>query len=460
VWDWVDQSIYAKDDKGRTYWASGFDLNPEHGDGSVVGDGVIGADRTPDPEYYELQKVYSPVVFEGNPASGKLSVVNRYDFKDLSGLDFDWVLNSDGVQVASGTLAGVPAAAGTSQPLPIKLPTIARRDGAELILTVRAKARDAAVKGVQAGSIVGWSQFVLAAPAHKVGAKPVHAIKPVRSGDEINLTSAAASLSVDAKTGLVRYSANGKTLLKGGMPNFWRGLTDNDEGTGLDKTHAVWKQFTEHRVVRAVDVGADKVKVLYSFGAGAVHWETAYSMTADGVVHVVATFTPLAEELPDPLRLGLRFDSAPAFDTVSWYGRGPQESYGDRKTGYAIGLYKGKVADQYRNYIRPQESGNKTDVRWLSLSDAAGGGLKVAGSIPLSFNALAFPYEDLYLRPRGTWKSSEIAPHGDGTLLIDLARTGVGGDTGWSLEGRPHMKYRVKLEPATYSFTITPNAAK
>jgi len=99
-------------------------------------------------------------------------------------------------------------------------------------------------------------------------------------------------------------------------------------------------------------------------------------------------------------------------------------------------------------------------VRWLSLSDAAGGGLKVAGSIPLSFNALAFPYEDLYLRPRGTWKSSEIAPHGDGTLLIDLAQTGVGGDTGWSLEGRPHMKYRVKLEPATYSFTITPNAAK
>jgi beta-galactosidase len=456
VWDWVDQSVYAKDDKGRSYWASGFDLNPERGDGSVVGDGVVRSDRVPDPEYYELQKVYSPVVFEGNPASGKLSVVNRYDFKDLSGLDLDWVLDRDGVQVAAGTLAGVRAAPGTSQSLPIKLPAIAKRDGAELMLTVRAKARDAGVKGVQAGSIVGWSQFVLAAPAPQVGAKAAGGVKPVRSGDEIKLTSATASLSVDAKTGLVRYSANGKTLLKGGTPNFWRGLIDNDEGAGVTKSHAVWREFTEERVVRAVEAGADKVKVLYSFGAGAVRWETAYSMSADGVVQVSATFTPVAEELPNPLRLGLRFDSAPALETVSWYGRGPHESYADRKTGYAIGLYQGKVADQYHSYIRPQESGNKTDVRWLSLSDAAGGGLKVTGAVPLSVNALAFPYEDLYQHPRGTWKSSDIAPHGDGTLLIDLAQAGVGGDTGWSLEGLPLQKYRIKLQPASYSFTIAP----
>jgi beta-galactosidase len=90
IWDWVDQSVHAKDSKGRTYWASGFDMNPERGDNSVVGDGVVGSDRTPDPEYYELQKVYSPVVFEGDPKSGKLTRVNRYDFRDLSGLDFDW----------------------------------------------------------------------------------------------------------------------------------------------------------------------------------------------------------------------------------------------------------------------------------------------------------------------------------------------------------------------------------
>ena len=117
---------------------------------------------------------------------------------------------------------------------------------------------------------------------------------------------------------------------------------------------------------------------------------------------------------------------------------------------------EGKVADQYHAYSRPMESGNKTDVRWLALTSDSGKGLTVTGDKPLSVNALAFPYEDLYLRKQGTWKSSDIAPHGDGSLLVDLVQTGVGGDTGWSLDGRPLAKYRVKLEPQSYGFTIKP----
>lgn len=422
----------------------------------MVGDGVVRADRSPDPEYYELQKVYSPVVFEGDPGSGKVTVVNRYDFKDLSGLDFGWVMTRDGIEVASGMLEGVRAAAGKSQQVAIRLPARAQHGGAELVLTLRARER--AGNGAQAGGVPGWSQFVLA-PAAPEGAAG-SAVKPVRSGDHIALASATASLDIDARTGLVRYRANGKTLLKGGAPNFWRGLTDNDEGTGGDKTHKVWHDFTEHRQVRAVHVGADQVRVLYTFGAGAAHWETSYSMTPAGEVRVAATFTPLRDDLPDPLRLGLRFDSDAALDTLSWYGRGPQESYADRHTGYAIGRYTGKVADQYHAYIRPQESGNKTGVRWFSLSGAAGAGLKVTGGAPLSFNALAFPYEDLYLRARGSWKSSEIHAHRDGSVLIDMAQAGVGGDTGWSPDGRPYVKYRIPLQAASYGFTIAPLAPK
>lgn len=458
VWDWVDQSVYAKDDKGRSYWASGFDLNPGHGDNSVVGDGVVRADRTPDPEYFELQKVYSPVVFEGDPKSGRVTVVNRYDFLDLAGLDVDWVLTSDGVQVGTGSLGPVRAAAGSRQQVPIKLPSLAQYKNGELILTVRASARTGTAKAVAAHSVVGWSQFVLAAPAPQ--APLAGAVKPVRTGDHITLQANGAALAIDASTGLVRYSAQDQTLLTGGSPNFWRGLTDNDEGTGIERSHAIWRDFSEHRQLRSVDVGADKVTVLYSFGAGAAQWATTYRMAADGALTVTALFTPLEEDLPDPLRLGLRFNSAPSLGTVNWYGRGPQESYADRHTGYAIGLYSGKLADQYHGYIRPQESGNKTDVRWLSLSDQAGGGLKISGARPLSVNALAFPYEDLLLRPRGSWKSSEIVPHGDGSLLVDLAQAGVGGDTGWSQEGRPHTAYRIKLAPASYRFTIAPIATK
>ena len=448
IWDWVDQSVHARDSKGRSYWASGFDINPERGDNSGVGDGLVGADRVPDPEYYQLQKVYSPVAFEGDPKSGKLTVINRYDFRDLSGLDFDWAITRDGVQVAGAKLEGVAAKAGTSQPVAIKLPRIKQGQG-ELVLTVRAKA----------GNVVGWSQFVLASAARNSAVAA--AVKPVRSGDEISLVSARASLKIDATTGLVSYSAGGKTMLKGGAPNFWRGLTDNDEGGAVHKSHTVWKTFSEQRQVRGLEVAADSVKILYSFGAGAAHWTNTYRMSADGVLRVAATFTPLRDDLPDPLRLGLRFDSAPELAKLKWYGRGPQESYADRKSGYAIGLYEGKVADQYHDYIRPQESGNKTDVRWLSLFSEAGAGLTVRGDAPLGMNALAFPYEDLYQRPLATWKSSDIRPHGDGSLLIDMAQLGVGGDTSWLAEsglpyGRAYVKYRIKVAPATYSFTIAP----
>ncbi|WKL57177.1 glycoside hydrolase family 2 TIM barrel-domain containing protein [Asticcacaulis sp. ZE23SCel15] len=455
VWDWVDQTVHAKDDKGRKYWASGFDINPARGDNSVVGDGVVNADRVPDPEYYELQKVYSPVVFEGDPTTGQVTVVNRYDFSDLSGFEFEWALTNNGNLVTTGTFEAGAVKAGTSQAVPINLPMLKVAPGSEQIVTLRAKAKADAIKGVAAGTVLGFSQFI----THKSDAEPVAVavVKPARTGDDISLKSAAATLKVDGKTGLVTYSAGGKTLFKGGAPYFWRGLIDNDEGTRVATSHKIWQTFSEQRQVRSVEVTDSTVKVLYNFGTGAVHWETTYQMQSDGAVKVKSTFTPLRDDLPDPLRLGLRFDSEPSLSDIEWYGRGPQESYVDRQTGYAIGLYKGKVADQYHDYSRPQESGNKTDVRWLTLRDAAGKGVRVTGDQPLSVNALAFPYEDLYLRnPRGTWKSSEIHPHGNGSLLIDLAQAGVGGDTGWSLDGRPLAKYRIKLVPQTYSFTLKP----
>jgi len=454
VWDWVDQTVHGTDARGRAYWASGFDVNPQRGDNSVVGDGIVNADRVPDPEYYELRKVYSPVVFEGDPNSGQVTVVNRYDFSDLSGFDLGWVMTVDGRELTRGPLQAAQVKAGTSESVALRLPKLKIDPAAEVILTISASAKAGAIKGVEAGTVLGFSQFVLHAPE----ARPAiaAAVRPVRTGDVIELKSAQARLTLDEKTGLVTYSADGKTLLTGGAPNFWRGLTDNDEGAGVVRSHRLWKTFSETRQVRAVEVSDEAVSVLYNFGTGAAHWQTTYRMDGDGAVQVTATFTPLRDDLTDPLRLGLRFDSDPSLTGVQWYGRGPQESYADRKTGAAIGLYDGKLADQYHAYSRPQESGNKTDVRWLSLRGENGQGLKVTGDQPLSVNALAFPYEDLLIRPRGTWKSSDIHPHGNGSLLIDLAQTGVGGDTGWSLDGRPMAKYRIRLEPVTYSFTLRP----
>ncbi|UGQ49147.1 glycoside hydrolase family 2 TIM barrel-domain containing protein [Massilia endophytica] len=454
IWDWVDQAMLMKDAKGREYWAQGEDYGPNpRKDSSVVADGLVQADRTPDPEYYELQKVYSPVVFEGDPASGSVRVVNRYDFRDLSGFDFDWTVTRDGVPVAQGRLDGVAAPAqGTGT---VTLPAAARQAAAdgEFILTLRARAKRGSTPGVAEGQMLGFSQFVLQAASPAPAPKWTQAVQGAQGPE---LRAANATLAVDASTGLVRYSSGGRELLQGGSPNFWRAMTDNDQGTGIEKTHAVWRQLSERREVRVLEMSGDTIRVLYNLGAGAARWETSYRMAEDGAVHVTASFTPVRPDLPDPLRIGMRFDSNPALDQLSWYGRGPQESYADRQTGAAIGLYRGKLADQAHPYVRPQETGNKTDVRWLALQDAGGSGLQVTGVKPLSVNALAFPYEDLYPRPRGAWHSSDIQPHGMGSLLIDAVQTGVGGDTGWDARGLPLMKYRIPLKPLSYQFVLAP----
>ncbi len=457
VWDWVDQFVYKTDSKGHRIWASGFDFGPNpRGDMSVVGDGIIQADRTVDPEYFELRQVQSPVVFEGDPASGKITVVNRYDFIDLMGFDFEWEIADDGRALAQGPLGGNTVKAGSRQEVALDLPQVPLTPGTERILTIRAKSKDGAIRGVPAGTVLGFSQFILGRDDKAAQSADTGKVTVRTSADSTILSGGPAKLSVDRATGLVRYAVNGKDLLWTGTPDFWRGLTDNDEGTGLEKSHRIWKEYTEHRRLLSVEATQDSATVSYMLGQGGARFVTTYRMQADGAVAVRASFTPLKDDLPDPLRIGLRFDNDPTLDRIEWYGRGPQESYIDRKTGAAIGRFSGKVADQFHDYARPQETGNKVDVRWFDLSDGAGKGVHITGAQPLSVNAQAFPYEDLYLRPRGAWTSADIVSHGNGSLMIDLVQSGLGGDTGWNTIGRPLVKYRVPLKPMSYSFTISP----
>ncbi|MDG6745709.1 hypothetical protein QCF01_15065, partial [Staphylococcus aureus] len=212
--------------------------------------------------------------------------------------------------------------------------------------------------------------------------------------------------------------------------------------------------FSEHRRLDNMHRDGNAVVVDHDMGVGSVKMETRWTMAPDGAATATVRFTPLRATLPDPLRVGLAFATpGQQFTQLSWFGRGPWESYADRQTGALIARWQGKLADQYHDYARPQESGNKTDVRWLELT-GTGVGLRVTGAQPLSVNALPFPYADLAMKPPAQAHSSDIRPHGDGTLLIDAAQAGVGGDTGWNLDGRAHMPYRIALQPLTYSFTI------
>jgi len=462
IWDWVDQSMYRTTKDGRRYWGDGGEYGPNPGGDIEFGDGLIQPDRTPNPHLYEVQKVLSPIQFEAfDAAAGTVTVRNRHDFRDLSGFSFEWALQENGVIIASGPLPELSTPARATQLLKLPLAGVQRKPGAEYFVTVRAKAKAGAVPLVPAGWVIGWEQFALA--PHAIATPPLAAgaVELTETADVMTLSAGGVSLTLDRRTGLLNaYAKAGAVLLTRGQPNFFRAETDNDTATGTVAQQTPWKVMTRERQLRAIVArrlpgGGAEIVVDHALGAGAARFVTTYTMGGDGTVDVAGLLTPLKSDLPPPVRVGLWFDIPQSLTTVAWYGRGPHESYVDRKTGAAVGLWRGAIAEQNHDYMRPQDTGNKVDVRWLEVS-GAGRGLRVEGRTLLMANALAFPYTDLYRRPPGTWKSSDIVPHGHGTLLIDGAQWGVGGDTTWNHVGQPHMPYRTKLEPIQVAFRLLP----
>ncbi len=468
AWDWVDQSMYRYTNDGRRYWGDGGEYGPNPGGEIEFGDGLLQADRTPNPLLYELRKVYSPIQFDGfDPASGRVTVRNRHDFRDLSGFAFDWVVQEDGVEVASGALATPSVAPHAAALVTLPVAALPRKSGAEYFVTVRVRTRSEAVPLVPAGTLVGFEQFALdrvaerAAPASGTDRGEVR----VANGSGVIVMSVqSTTLEIDRTTGLIRrYARDERALASGGAPHFWRAVTDNDIGIGTDRQLAAWKGMSDTRRVTGVrsrGTGAGgEVTVEFALGDGAATFTTTYTMAGDGSVAVTGFLTPVKTELPPPFRVGLAFALPTDLKTVAWYGRGPHESYTDRKTSAPIGLWRGAIAEQNHDYIRPQETGNKVDVRWMELS-GAGGGLRIAGDRPLMMNALAFPYADLDRHKPGTWKSTDVVPHGQVTLLVDSAQWGVGGDTQWSEFGKPLPHYRTTLTPTRFTVRLTPFAGE
>ncbi len=462
IWDWVDQSMYRKTADGRPYWGMGGEYGPNPGGELDFGDGLLQSDRTPNPQLFELRKVYAPVQFSGfDAATGRLTVANHNDFIDLSRYAFAWQIAEDGVIVARGDLPGLATLPHGHADIALALPPLQRKPGAEYLLTVTAKALDGTA-AVPSGQVIGWEQFAFGPVQPLPLATFAGGVSIADTKGQVRLAAAGAELLVDRRSGLVdRYAAGGKVLLSGGAPNFTRAMTDNDIGTGVTKSHAVWQQASQVRTVETVQSrklqdGRAEVTVRYSVGDGVARFVTRYTMNGDGSLAVDGIMTPIKTDLPDPLRVGLAYRMPSTFDTLEWYGRGPHESYADRKTGAPISLWRGRIAEQNHDYMRPQETGNKVDVRWLEVSRPGAPGLRVDGAAALSMNVLAFPYEDLSRRPPGTRRSADIVPHGEVSLLIDAAQVGVGGDDQWTPGGRALPRYRIAPGPVQYAFTLKP----
>ncbi len=444
----------------ETFDAYGGDFGPPDvpSDDNFCMNGVVDAHRAPHPGLAELKYVYQPLEVRLSRVAGRkatVDITNRQLFTNLQ----QWLggvlqVQVDGRVVATQALPALDVPALQTRSFTFTLPAFKAAAGAEPWLDLSfqlAKPQSWAPQGHE----VAWAQFAL--PHTTKASAP-------RSGGRLNLAQDAKSVTVtgegfamifDRQQGvLASWKVNGKDLLASGpAPDFWRAPTDNDRGAQMPARQGLWRQ-AHHRSqittqAKALPGGHVQVEVNASLAAVPATLTTRYTVDAQGWVGVKIAFQPGRDALPDLPRFGTQLRVPASYDHITWYGRGPQETYADRKAA-RMGVFQQSVAEQVFRYSRPQETGNKVDVRWVALTNATGQGLLAVGHKPLSLSAIPYTAEDL-AHARHFW---EIPPRSETVLHLDMAQMGVGGDDSWG--ALPHEPYRVAAKAYDYGFVLAP----
>lgn len=480
IWDWVDQGLLTEDENGEKFWAYGGDFGPDTvpSDGNFCNNGLVNPDRTVKPHLLEVKKVYQNVGFSAvNLKTGTIQIENKFAFLPLSRFDFAWQIKGDGEIVARGSIDQVDLAPGEKKNFTINY-ELNPEPGVEYFLTVEASLKkDWSL--VEAGTEMAREQFRMPqykAATFKLTASPVKTA-PLTIADEstsVQVAGEGFSITLSKADGVVTSFKKGNIeLLKSGpVPNFWRASIDNDYGNGLDKRNRVWRKAGQNRKVEKVNVqtpSANKVRVVFDFaipdenGEKIAHYESKYTILGTGDVIVENHLRMIEKELPFLVRMGMNLEMPRSFDQMSWLGRGPHESYWDRKTSAFVDLYEGTVADQYWAYLRPQENGNKTDVRWLSIRDKNGNGLLFQGKDVLEVSAHHNIMEDFESAGRTDGRHrpgvkvvnrhiNDVKPRELTSVNIDYKQMGVGGDNSWG--AHTHAKYKLLDRNYKYSFRM------
>jgi beta-galactosidase len=485
IWDWVDQGLLEHDEAGNPYWTYGGDYGPADvpSSGNFNFNGIVFPDRTVQPAYWEVKRVYQQVNFGlDDPVGGTLQVKNDYDFLALAGFDLQWELLEDGRPVQQGSKADLGIAPGSASAVQLWEQQPAMKHGSEYHLNVSLVSP--APRGLlPAGHVYAQAQFELTGPVafseeRKPSCKQV-SLKETRG--EIRLDCGEVSVSIDRVSGLLdSLGVAGKSLMLEPLtPNFWRAPTDNDFGNYMPAWAAPWKEAGSHRNLESLDVsetGKNRVDIraVYSFsddsGKPVARWTTVFAFNTYGELHVSNQFEK-EEGLPVVPRIGMNAELIVALERVSWFGRGPFENYRDRKLAAQVGAYENLVRDHYVPYMRPQENGYKTDVRWLVLQDEGRLGLEVRADDLLSFGVHHNRMED-FIPPvkiaitsedgpearknagRVNIHVNDVVPRDLVSLDIDLGQMGVGGDDSWGK--RTLMNYSFTGRTYSYGFTLRP----
>lgn len=464
IWDWVDQTIAKTDDKGHKYWAYGGDMGfvGVVNDSNFCANGLVAADRSLHPHIWEVKKVYQNIAFE--PVAfmqNRIKVTNRFDYTTLDNYQLFWAVEANGETIRSGKMNFPTLLPHQAKEMEIPMGTLPAADNKEYFLTLRAFSKQA-TGAVPAGHEVAIEQMQLPVRLEKAQEQVNGQIEKTETEDAITIQGKTQDfcISFSKKTGeMTSLKYDGKEMLLAGLqPNFWRGITDNDVANGTQERCATWREAGKKMVLKSIKAQADTRKATVTADFDMPEQESqmqiTYQMLANGNVEVNMHFMPGNKALPEMPRLGMRMILKGDYDQMTWLGRGPQENYADRKSGYLIGKYSASVWEQYHPYVRAQETANKCDVRWFTLASKAGAGIRVEGAEPLSVSAWNFPQDDLLYVP-----STIEHRHGGCVdkkdmvwVNIDHLQMGVGGDNTWG--AMVHPEYTITPKEWSYSFTI------
>ena len=428
IWDWVDQGLAKPKDGGKMrlssslelmddeFWAYGGDFGDRPNDGNFCINGLVASDRTPHPHYYVVKHVYQPIHF--SMSDGKIIKKSMDPTVDVD--DFDYATDT----------------------------TIVSN---EKTIIVKAMLKDD-TPWAKKGFVVASEQFVVEPYSFPVFAATSRKSPKVKKREDYEVLTEKGSVVIDDKGAITEINVNGRNILKAPLePYLWKPENDNQEKAGFAKRVAPWEKVGENRQLKSIKVSSSKgitfIKCAYTLPVGA-DYELCYSINSVGDIKVEADYRPTQADIPLIPKFGMRMRLTSDFDKVEYYGRGPWENYPDRKLGYDIGHYTMPLADFQVDYVRPQDNGNRCDVRWLTLS-SDGCSMRIDGGQPLCIRAWDYGEENLDVKHPYELKRGDFV-----NLNIDLNIHGVGGADTWGKRTLP--EYTIDGNQSHhYSFVIS-----
>lgn len=472
IWDFVDQSLHWKNSDGVKIYGYGGDFNRyDASDNNFHDNGLISPDRVPNPHAYEVRYFYQSVWTSLADAQKRsFKVYNENFFRDLSAYRMEWELTADGEVIQSGIVPEVAAGPQETVEVVLDYDIPVAGDGHEWMMNVYWKLKRSE-QLLPAGHTVAYSQIPLTEYEYP-GLALENVTEPnlrtagpqIDERDKFYLIVSADNFIVDFSraTGFITYyEYKGRPMLEEDTdirPNFWRAPTDNDMGANFQNKMAIWKNpnFKLRTLKPSMENGLAKIEASYFIPETQTVLTMTYLINNEGAIKVTQSMKAgPSTEIPDMFRFGIRLRMPEDYDTIEYYGRGPWENYADRKDSAPVGIYRQSVEDQFYPYIRPQETGTKSDLRWWQVLDWSCSGFRIISDAPFSASALEYTIESL---DDGVAKdqrhSTEVPKAGFTEICLDQAQMGLGCEDSWGAVPRP--EYMLEYGDREFSFIIAP----